>query len=90
MSDLFQEIKVWHRKGDGLAIRYGCFRDLASGKFAVQSADFFRLPLDAILVRQLDAQFMELFMDASPLDRCDWFDSLELAIEAHDREFSNE
>lgn len=87
MTGLFKEVMVWRRLDAVSAIRYACFQDLGNDKFAVQSADFFRLPLTDVPVHDLATQFAELFIETSPADRCSWFDSLGDAIANHDLEF---
>lgn len=84
----YQEIKVWRRLSSRSCVRYACFKALRTGKYCVQSADFFYLPVDEQHHRYLDTQFLELFMEADPQERCTWFDSLEAAIAAHDEEFA--
>jgi hypothetical protein len=83
----YQDIRVWQRLSERSCVRYSCFKDLSTGKYGVQSADFYRLPVDEQLRRQHDIQFFELFMEEDPQERCAWFDSLEAAIEAHDEQF---
>ncbi len=88
MTSLYSELKIWKRKGEGVVVLYRCFQSLAGGKFAVQSADFFKLPVDIERLQQSEKQFLELLLEVPPSERCDWFDSLEEAIAAHDNEFS--
>ena len=88
MNNLYVEFRVWRRNNDGAATLYRCFSDLNERKFAVQSADFFRLPIDERQIFNLERQFLELFIEMDPTERCQWFDSLEQAITAHDLEFS--
>jgi len=68
---------------------YFCFEDLESGKYCVQNVEFYRLPLKG--ERQLSGHknAMELFMEESPLSRCDWASSLPAAIKLHDETFEN-
>jgi len=87
MEELFEEIVVWKRAGDGHAVRYCCFRDLASGRYAVQSADFFLLPIDDARWMQSERQKLELLIESSPGERSGWFDSVEEAIAQHDLAF---
>jgi hypothetical protein len=86
--DLYQEITVWKSLGDTSAVRYCCLNRLTTGQYAVQNADFFRLPLEDKQFRYFEKQFAELFIEVSPRERCDWFDSVEEAIMAHERDFS--
>jgi hypothetical protein len=88
MHNIFREIQVWKRLSDKSAVRYSCVSDLSAEKYAVQSADFFRIPIDESQIRGFEKQFVELFIEESVLDRCEWFTTLELAISAHDQEFS--
>ena len=88
IMELFREIMIWKRLDDVSAVRYSCLNDLQNGKFAVQSADFFRLPLEGKRVIEFARQFAELFIDVAPHERCSWFDSLEEAIINHEHEFS--
>ena len=85
---LYRSIDVWKRYA-GHAVRYRCFEILPIKKYCVQSADFYRLN-DAGRNDNLDRQFIELFLGQAPEERSDVFDSLEEAIEWHDREFVNE
>lgn len=88
MIQLFKEVMIWKSIDGASAVRYSCLNDLTTGKFAVQSADFFRLPLNLNSSNEFARQFAELFIETSPLVRCTWFDSLEEAVFHHDREFS--
>jgi hypothetical protein len=88
MSGLYKELKIWRRIDNRAAIRFFCLFDLSSGMFAVQSADFFRLPVTKEQLENFDKQYLELFMEISPVERCEWFNSLTEAITAHDRGFS--
>lgn len=82
------EIMVWKTIDNASAVRYACLRDLTKDQFAVQSADFFRLPLNANPNEGFARQFAELFIEVPPRERCLWFDSLEEAIGQHESEFS--
>ncbi len=74
--------------GDTSAVSYCCLKRLATGQYAVQNADFFGVPLEDKQFRYFEKQFAELFIEVSPSERCDWFDSVEEAIMAHERDFS--
>jgi hypothetical protein len=87
MTRLYAEVRVWKRHDKTTAILYRCFQDLVERKFAVQSADYFRLPIDQRQIRNSERQFFELFIEIAPRERCGWFDSVEEAIAAHDLEF---
>jgi hypothetical protein len=87
MTDHYLETRVWMQRDSATAVLYRCFKNLATGKFAVQSADFFRLPMDDKQLLGSEKQFIELFIETAPSKRCDWFDSVEEAIGAHNQEF---
>ena len=53
-------------------------------------ADFYGVPLDPKQVADLKKQYVELFAEQDPDERAGSFDSLEAAIEAHDKDFVSE
>jgi len=67
-------------------VRYRCFKNVSSGRYTVQSADFYHLPFDQEKAAELEQQFVELFAEQTPDDRAGSFESIEAAIEAHDRD----
>jgi hypothetical protein len=88
MKGLLEQLLVWRALGKNKAVRYSCFENLSTKWFCAQSANFLRLPLDPEMLRQHERQLVKLFIEISPLDRCEWFESLGSAIEAHDRTFA--
>ena len=88
MSNLFKAIDVWRRL-DGRTVRYRCFQVIPGGGFCVQSADFYRLPIDAQQAHRLDEQFVDLLIGQAPDQRDLTFPSLEEAIAHHDQEFTD-
>jgi hypothetical protein len=86
---LYREIRVWRRLGPTRAVQYVCFERLVAPAFCVQSADFYDLPVSATAILQHSYRFLELFIEEAPSARCDWFSTLEAAIEQHDREFGS-
>jgi hypothetical protein len=54
--------------------------------FAVQTADFFTLPIKNDHISYLDRLFPERFIEKEPTER-KWFYDLEEAIAAHEAEF---
>ena len=86
--DILQEVMIWKRLSEAVAVRYWCLHDLQTDQYAVQSADYFRLPFDEKQFSYFEKQFVELFVEVPARERCDWFDSLREAIHAHDQEFS--
>jgi len=82
---LYKTIDVWVRKDNRTVVRYRCFESLDSGRFSVQSADFYR---DGKPSANLDNQFVELFTEQDPSKRSGEHASLKAAIDAHNREFA--
>jgi len=87
---LYQAFDVWKKVSKTRVVRYRCFRNLTSGRFSVQSADFYGVPLDSKQSANLERQHAELFMEQDPEERAGSFDSLEAAIEAHDKAFTSD
>jgi hypothetical protein len=84
---MFKAIEVWKRISDSEAVRYRCFQCLQTGKYFVQSADFYRLPENPVQSAQLERQHIELFIEQAPDERSGAYQTLEAAIEAHEAEF---
>jgi hypothetical protein len=85
---LYKAIDVWRRDGDR-AKRYRCFEVISTGRFCVQSADFYPISNDTPQREFHERQFVELFLSQPPDERSTTFDSLADAIAHHDREFGN-
>lgn len=86
--NLFKQIFIWKKISADSAIRYCCFENLEKRIFCVQNADYFSLPIEWKCFQEAEAQIAELFMECAPDERCEWYDSLKSAIEAHDSDFS--
>jgi hypothetical protein len=84
---MFKAIDVWKRISDSEAVRYRCFQCLQTGKYFVQSADFYRWPGNPDQSAQLERQHTELFIEQGPDARSGAYETLEAAIKAHDAEF---
>jgi hypothetical protein len=69
-------------------VRYRCFQDLTLRRYSVQSGDFYRIPFDLKQMANLEQQHVELLAEQDPNERAGAFESIEAAIEAHDRDFS--
>ena len=87
-SQLYKSIDVWKKCDDETAIRYRCFELLGRHQFCVQSADYYRLPIDMEKFENLEVQFVELFLDEYPEKRSGLYPSLEEAFAAHEKSFS--
>lgn len=84
---LYKEIFIWSRLNETSAVRYTCFESLQDGRFAVQSADFFYLPLTPHTLQAADMQKVELLIETPIAERCRWYSTLQEAIAAHQAEF---
>lgn len=84
---MFKSFDVWKKVSTARLIRYGCFEDTDTGKFCVQSADFYNLPIQTEQLVQMEKQFLELMIEESPFVRSGSFDSVEEAIASHDSQF---
>lgn len=85
--NLYKAIDVWKRVNRDTVIRYRCFESLNSGRFSVQTADFYRIPLDADQVKNLGSQFVELLVEQDPIERSGEHATVAEAIAAHDEHF---
>lgn len=85
---LFVEHRVWRRRDDGRVVFYRCLQQLGREAYAVQSADIFSPAAGPADSAASDARFIELLREESPLVRCTWHASLDLAIGAHDDDFA--
>jgi hypothetical protein len=83
----YEALDVWSRKDEKTVVRYRCFRLLPDGGYSVQSADHYHGPFADIPARQLDKQFLELFLEEAPEIRSPLFTTLDEAIRAFVREF---
>jgi hypothetical protein len=80
----YRAIDVWERKDRHTVVCYRCFKSLDTGKYSVQSADFYN---DSKKSSELDDQFIELLTEQDPVERSGQHESLGAAIAAHKREF---
>jgi hypothetical protein len=85
---LYRAFDVWKRISAKHLVRYRCFQELTSRRYSVQSADFYRIPFDPKQATDLDQQHVELLVEQAPDERAGSFESIEVAIEAHDRDFN--
>jgi hypothetical protein len=74
---MFKAFDVWKRIEPARLIRYRCFEDMGTGKFCVQSADFYSIPVRPEQLMQSEKQFLELMIEESPVTPSGTFDSLE-------------
>jgi len=78
---------IWERKNAETLIRFRCFEDLSTGRFCVQNADFYRMPVTDQYLMQLERQFIELLTEEDPFSRSGSFISIAEAIKDHEASF---
>jgi hypothetical protein len=86
-GDLYRSLDVWKRVSTDCIVRYRCVENLSSGLFSVQSKDFYRVPLDPRQIAFLEKQYLELLVEQASDERSGAFETLEVAISAHDEAF---
>ena len=84
---MYLALDVWDRMDDAHAVRFRCFQNLRTGKFSVQSSDFYSLPIDKSRADILEYQHAELFIQSPPEERGGGFDTLGAAIKDHMEKF---
>lgn len=86
---MLKKVEVWRALSPVQAVRYNCVQNLESGLFRVCTADF--LTPDASHDSEQARYFIENILEHSPdsVEQPEWFDTVEAAIEAHDRDFGN-
>jgi hypothetical protein len=84
---MYRSFDIWAYEQEGTVVRYRCFEILETGRFCVQSKDFYRQPVVASVTTQLDLQFLELLLEEHPDVRSGTFDSVGAAIWAHEESF---
>lgn len=85
---LYQSFDMWKRISATQLVRYRCFQDLTSRRYSVQSGDFYRIPFDPKQATDSEKQHVELLAEQAPDERAGSFESIDAAIEAHDRDFN--
>ena len=81
---LYKTIEVWERNDTRKVVRYRCFESLETGRYCVQSADFYH---QGHATPNVERQFIELLTEQDPAKRSGDHDTLAGAIAAHKREF---
>lgn len=67
---------------------YICLERNSDKKFAVMQMEIIK-EYKYFSIQETESQFLELFSEIDPTDRCDWFNSLDEAIVRHDKDFEN-
>ena len=83
---LFRQVSIWSRLDHKRAVRFNCVEDMSAHVFAVQSADIFTIPIKNEHLAYFEKLFPERFIEADWAER-KWFESIDDAIAAFDREF---
>ena len=87
MCNLYEAVDVWRRFSEEELVRYRCFRVLPEGRYCVQSADHYHLPLAENLGRQDEEQFIKLLAKEAPDARGKTYDTIEEAIDMFEKDF---
>ena len=66
---MYREVAVWKRIDDNGAVEFNCLEDIDSHQFAVQSADFYTVPIKNAVIDDFEKQFVELFIQIDPAER---------------------
>jgi hypothetical protein len=89
---LFKEISVWKQIDDNTLLRYRCLQLLPDGRYCVKSSHFYHYPIkmnDELTVQAefyfLDGMFQGGLVEAMK----ESFETIEEAIEKHEKDFDN-
>lgn len=84
----YKKHTVFRRRGNDIIV-YVCLERVGHESFSVHQAEFIPHAEVKRAMADIEATFLELFIDEDPGTRCEWFPSLQEAIEDHDRAFEN-
>ena len=84
---MYKELTLWKSIDERSVACYRCFQDLVSGQYCVQNVDFLYLPVDESQLQESRNRFVELLIDVTPIERGQWFKTIEEAVADHDSEF---
>lgn len=79
-SKYYRQFNIWVREDDRCACCYRIFESIEDSHFAVQSADYFTLPIDKKMLLQSQIQMVELFIEQEILVREKFFPTINEAI----------
>ncbi|TFZ57598.1 hypothetical protein E4V01_14975 [Methylorubrum sp. Q1] len=88
-SHLLKQITVWRKLSPSRVIRYNCMKNLHTKKFRVYSCDFVEPDLQYSDLQERTLVETILMWNPEKKGEPKWFDDLEEAILAHDRDFEN-
>ena len=82
---IYRSFSIWDRSDEGL-YRYRVLENLSTGKYAVQSRDFFGKKPTVLKnwLMDLDQLFVELLSEKDPEERGGAFDTVQEAIKGFD------
>jgi hypothetical protein len=87
---LLKKIEVWRAISETRAIRYNCLEDLSTSLFGVCTADY--VEVGSALDQDQARIFVEQMLVWSTEEQAEfkrWFNSVDEAINDHDKAFSN-
>jgi len=83
---LYRYIPVWCHDSQGAKL-YRCFEILGTGRYVVQSADYFTAATYRERTAQMDEQFVDLLLEQRPEERSAPGASIDEAIQIFDAAF---
>jgi len=87
-NDLFQLMPIFKRISDQQLAEYVCFYRLETKQYAVLCTNFYSPTSSTDDHAYFKKLTVELLLEESPQSRCQWFSSIQKAIEQHDLDFS--
>ena len=87
-NDLFQLMPIFKRISDQQLAEYVCFYSLETKQYAVLCTNFYSPTSSTDDHAYFKKLTVELLLEESPQSRCQWFSSIQKAIEQHDLDFS--
>ncbi len=87
-TPLYKQILVYRRSNDSVYV-YVCMEMLRAKKYCVHQLEIIDETRLHDAMKEINFNLFDTLLYESPVDRCDWFDSLEIAIANHDKQFEN-
>jgi hypothetical protein len=86
---MYRWLDVWSRKDNGTMVVYRCVENIVSSKYMVDRAELFEGSVTQEEMANSRSEQIEMLREILPERRQEEFDTLLLAIEAHDIYFEN-
>lgn len=85
---IYKQLNIWKKVSNKQLICYRLFERLSDNSYAVQSVDYFSIPIDEKIFMQFNKQLIELFLETNIEEREKFYSSIEEAIKAFDNDFT--